>query len=87
MCRDEIFEWSWLMENLPSDEDCEAFNLWAFGQERVYFHPDIPNIHRMHVWNSLHGDLLTLEPEGAVRLDLEKMWDLWEKHGKEEVKC
>lgn len=56
-----------------SREDAEKFAKWAIGDDfREKSQQDWPNI-----WNSRHGDLFMIHPEGDPHEDLKEMIRLW----------
>lgn len=56
-------------------KDLYRFILWAFDGN-VPIHND----HVLEKWNKIHGDLITLKPNGNIGEDAKKMIELWRKH-------
>ncbi len=55
-------------------EECDAFNVWAFGDDWVKIDPFMGHFNR---WNERHGDKLKLDSCGELKHDIPKMINLW----------
>jgi hypothetical protein len=61
---------------LADQSQVEPFGKWAFGDG--YEELD-HSLKFMEKWNELHGDDLTLKPDGMISKDIPKMIALWTK--------
>ena len=58
---------------LKSEEECERFIKWAFGDSECF-----PLCDLMEKWNNLHGDLYKLNGDNSVVKDMVKMLNIWQ---------
>lgn len=53
----------------------ESFRLWAFGNKKK-----LSNSDAVRCWNAIHSDLMTIQLNGLINEDLEKMKSFYDKH-------
>ncbi len=56
-------------------EECDAFNVWAFGKDWRDLDPISGHFKR---WNERHIDKLKLISSGDLKKDIPKMISIWE---------
>jgi hypothetical protein len=63
--------------HIENEDELYDFAAWAFGDN---FQNIELGLQFMHSWNKIHGDKLTLTPNGDIFEDAKKMVNLWKQY-------